>query len=71
VVDLRDDAVHAELGLGEQRHDQVDLVVAGGGDHDVAGLQPGRHQRVQLAGVGEQPLGGRDAVDLQRRGSAR
>ena len=27
---------HAVLGLGQQRDDEVDLVVAGGGDHDLA-----------------------------------
>ena len=36
MVDTGDDARHAELGLGEERDDEVDLVVAGGGHHDLA-----------------------------------
>ena len=42
--------------------DEVGLVVAGGGDGHVAGLEVGLGERVHLAGVGEQPLGLRDGV---------
>ena len=59
VVDPRDDARHRELLLGQQRQDQVVLVVAGGGHHDVAGVEPGGAQRVDLAAVGDVPV---DAV---------
>ena len=41
VVDAGDHALDAELGLGEQREDEVGLVVAGGRDHDVVVLQLG------------------------------
>src|SRR5262249_48482931 len=44
-------------GLGQQRHDQVDLVVAGGGHHDIAARQVGLLEAGQLAGVGEHPFG--------------
>ena len=53
------DAGHAELLLGEQRDDEVVLVVAGRGDDDVAALEPGCAQRGDLARVGDVPL---DAV---------
>ena len=52
VVHPGDDARHAELLLGEQRHDEVVLVVAGDGGDDVGLLDDaGRGQRVELAGV--------------------
>jgi hypothetical protein len=57
VVDPGHDAADGELGLGEQRHDEVDLVVAGGGDDDVAALQAGLLQGGELTGVGVDPLG--------------
>ena len=41
VVDPGDHPADRELGLGQQRDDQVDLVVAGGRDHHVAVLQAG------------------------------
>ena len=59
---------HPVLGLGQQRHDQVDLVVAGGRDDDVAAVQRGLVQRADLAGVREQPLGAGQAVRLDRLG---
>src|SRR3712207_8704544 len=46
-----------EFGLGQQRDHQVDLVVAGRGDHHVGVLQSGLLQRGQLAGIGEDPFG--------------
>ena len=45
---------------------QVDLVVAGAGDHHVAGLQAGVLQQRDLAGVGQHPLGGLDPARLDR-----
>jgi hypothetical protein len=66
VVDAGDDARHAVLGLGEQRDDEVDLVVAGGGDDDVARLQLRLVEGGDLAGVGEQPGGAGDAVGVDR-----
>ena len=41
VVDPRDHPVDAEFGLGEKRHGEVGLVVAGGGDGDVADVYLG------------------------------
>ena len=64
VVHPGDDPAHRELGLGQQRHHEVDLVVAGGRDHDVAALQAGLLQRGELAGVGVHPLGGLDRLGL-------
>ena len=57
VVDSADGAGDAELGLRQQRGDQVGLVVSRGGDHDVALVETCLLQRRQLAAVGEQPLG--------------
>ena len=51
VVDPGDDARHAELLLGQQRHDEVVLVVAGDGGDDVGLLDARRGERVELAGV--------------------
>ena len=56
-----------ELGLGQQRGDQVGLVVAGRGDHHVALVELGLLERGQLAGVGEQPLGVGHPLGLDRR----
>ena len=56
VVDSRHHPRHPELGLGQQTHDEVGLVVAGGGDQHVAGLHARLLQRRQLARVGEQPV---------------
>ena len=64
VVDPGHHPIDAELGLGQQRDDQVDLVVAGRGDHHVAALDVRLHQCVELAGVRQQPLRARHAVDL-------
>src|SRR6266545_7392572 len=64
VVDPGNGPGYAELGLGEQRDDQVDLVVAGTRDGDLAALQRGLLQRGQLAGVGQQPLGPRHRLGL-------
>ena len=47
----------AELGLGQQRRDEVGLVVAGRRDHHVALVETGLLEGRQLAGVGQQPLG--------------
>src|SRR5207248_10538991 len=52
------------------RHDQVDLVVAGRGDHHVAPGKVGLLQAGQLARVGEQPLRGRYPFGAQLRGVA-
>jgi signal transduction histidine kinase len=68
VVHPGDDPGHAVLGLGEQRNDQVDLVVAGRGDDNVAPVERGVVERADLARVGEQPFGPRDAVHLDRAG---
>ena len=46
---------HAELLLGQQRHDEVVLVVAGDGGDDVGPLDAGRGERVDLAGVAVVP----------------
>ncbi|AYN31875.1 hypothetical protein DUI70_1372 [Streptomyces albus] len=59
-------ARHPVLRLRQQRDDQVDLVVAGRGDHDVAALQRGLVEGGDLAGVGEQPLRLRYALDRDR-----
>src|SRR6201994_645841 len=59
---------YSVLGLGQQRNDQVDLVVAGGGDDRVAAVQRGLVQRADLAGVGQQPLRPGQAVGLDRLG---
>src|SRR6185437_9088619 len=64
VVDPRDHPRHPVLGLGQQRYDQVHLVVPGRADDHVAPLQAGLVQRGDLGGVGEQPLGPRQAVHL-------
>src|SRR5450759_3633316 len=48
---------HSELRLGEQGMDEVDLVVARGRDREVARVQASLGKRVELAGVGQQPLG--------------
>ncbi len=45
VVDPGDDPGDGELHLGQQGHDEVVLVVAGGGDHDVGGVERGRAKR--------------------------
>ena len=62
VVDACDGARHAELGLGEQRDDEIDLVVTGRADDDVGCLELGLVQRRDLARVGEQPGGLRNRL---------
>ena len=64
VVHPGDHPAHRELGLGQQRHHEVDLVVAGRGDDDVAVLQARLLQRGELAGVGVHPLGRLDGLGL-------
>ena len=56
MVHARDDARYAELLLGEQRDHEVVLVVTGRGDDDVARLQSGGAQRVDLARVRDHEL---------------
>ena len=69
VVDAGDDSPHRELGLGQQRHHEVDLVVAGRADDDVVLLELGVLEVRHLAGIGEQPLGVRDAIAATLGGS--
>jgi hypothetical protein len=45
VVDACHGAGHPELGLGQQREHEVDLVVTGGRDDDVTVLQAGLVER--------------------------
>src|ERR1017187_4437818 len=66
MIHPRHDARHPVLGLGEQRHHQVRLVVAGGSDHHLAPLQRRIVQRADLAGIGQQPFRPGDAVHLDR-----
>ena len=56
---------HGELLLGQERDDQVVLVVAGGRHHHVDGGQAGRVEGGHLAGVGGHP----GDVELARRRS--
>jgi len=65
IVDARDHPWHPELGLGEQPHDQIGLVIAGRGDHHIAGLRAGLLQRGQLACVGEQPVRALDGLGFE------
>ncbi|KRD07985.1 hypothetical protein ASE48_11310 [Mycobacterium sp. Root265] len=65
IVDASDHPPYPELGLGEQTDDQVGFVVAGRGDHHIAGLRPRLLQRGQLAGVGEQPVGAGNGVRFE------
>ena len=55
MVDPGHDAGHGELLLGQQRDDEVVLVVAGGRHDDVDRGQAGRVERGDLAGVGGHP----------------
>ena len=66
VVDPADDPADRELCLGQQRHHQVDLVVAGTGDHHVTGLQAGVLEQRDLAGVRQYPFGRLDPPGLDR-----
>src|SRR4051812_37908178 len=66
MVDPGDNAGHTVLGLGEQRDDEVHLVVPARGDDHVAAFQPGVVERDDLAGVGQQPLRARHRLDLDR-----
>ena len=68
VVDARDRARHPVLGLGQQGDDQVGLVIPGGGHDNVAGLSPGALQGVDVAGVGQLPVGLRDRGDAHGLG---
>jgi len=70
MVHPADGARHAELGLGQQRMDQVRLVVAGRRDGDVAGVEAGLLEAGQLTRVRQQPLGLRHAFGLDRVGVA-
>jgi len=56
VIDPRDHTGDGELGLGEERDDEVVFVVAGGSDHDIAALETGLGERGHLAGVGDAPF---------------
>ena len=51
VIDAGHHARHPELGLGQQADYEVDLVVAGGRNHDLGVLQADGLQRRDLAGV--------------------
>src|SRR5262249_49850980 len=64
VVDPGDDAGNPVLGLSEQRHDEVCLVVTGRGDDRVAALELCVVERADLARVSKQPLRPRHAVHL-------
>ena len=55
VVDPGHHAGHGELLLGQERDDEVVLVVTGGRHDDVDRGQPGRVERGDLAGVGGDP----------------
>ncbi|SKV61711.1 Uncharacterised protein [Mycobacteroides abscessus subsp. massiliense] len=57
VIDAGHDPGHTELGLGQQAHDQICLVVTGGGDNHVTGLDPCFFESLQLAGIGVEPVG--------------
>src|SRR5579875_3614492 len=56
VVDPCDHPWDGELLLGEERHDQVVLVVPRGRDHDICRRQAGQVERRHLAGVPHYPL---------------
>ena len=66
MVDARDHAADAELGLGEQGYDQVDLVVTRRGDDHVVVLQLGLFEHRHLAGVTVDPRRALDRLGLQR-----
>lgn len=68
VVHAGDDPRHAVLGLGEQRDDQVHLVVAGRRDHHVAALERRLVKGGDLTRVGEQPLRLRHPLHRDGRG---
>src|SRR6516164_6447656 len=64
MIHSRHDARHPVLGLGQQRHHQVYLVIAGCGDHHLRSLQLCVVEGADLAGVGEQPFGPWHGVQL-------
>ncbi|CAB4930910.1 unannotated protein [freshwater metagenome] len=57
MVDARDDPGHAVLGLCEEGHDEVDLVVACRRDHDLALGEPGLLEGGDLACIGKEHVG--------------
>ena len=57
VVDACHGSGHAVLGFGQQRGHEVGLIVTGRGDDDIALAGSGLSQGIDIAGVGELPVG--------------